>query len=150
MQNPSVFELNFFGILDHFMESDKSVDVDVEDKFVHRLRRLGGTFSEYQYGFRQYETLYDEIHTWLGWPEDEEHRDGVWVLRMKKEETCGRMTGRIRLATTMQDRCRAIEMCGGIFHAIPTNEHLVPMEPRPRYNSHEQEIGMEAEFRFQS
>jgi len=71
----------------------------------------------------------------LGWPEDEEHKGGVWVLKLKRSEIRGpdenRMTGRIRLARTIQERCRAIEMCGGTFYAHPTDEHLVSMDPMP-------------------
>ena len=51
------------------------------------------------------------------------------MIKVKFSETFERRTGRIRLAKTMQERCRAIEMCGGLFYATPTEEHLVPMEP---------------------
>ncbi len=135
LQNPSALELDILGIEDHFNESNKSNDAVEEDAFFLRLRRLGGTFYEYQYGSRHEELRGAEIHTWLGWPEDEEHKGGVWVLKLKWSELRSpvrpRMTGRIRLARTMQDRCRAIEMCGGIFYANPPDEHLVPMEPMP-------------------
>jgi len=131
LENPSAFELDILGIENHFMESNRSTDTIEEDSFALRLRRLGGTFYEYKYGIRRDELKNAEIHTWLGWPEDEEHKGGVWVLKLKKSEIRfeNRMTGRIRLATTMQDRCRAIEMCGGVFYAHLTDEHLVSMEP---------------------
>lgn len=135
MANPSAFELDILGIENHLTESDRSADATEEDAFALRLRRLGGVFYRYRYGVRHGELLDDEIHTWLGWPEDREHKGGVWVLKLKRNEMRGpfenRMTGRIRLAGTMPDRCRAIEMCGGTFHARPTDEHLVPLEPMP-------------------
>lgn len=149
LQNPSAFELDVLGIEDHLAERNKSADAMEEDAFVERLRRLGGTFYEYQYGIRRGEHLFDEIHTWLGWPEDEEHEGGVWMLKAKWSERSDKMTGRIRLATTMQDRCRAIEICGGVFYASPTEEHLVPMEPIPRMNSRDQERALLAELSFE-
>lgn len=129
LQNPSAFELDILGVRDYSTESNRSTDAAEEDAFVQRLRRLGGTFYKYQYGIRHRDDLGREIDTWLGWPEDEEHKGGVWVLKIQKSEALVKMTGRIRLATTMQDRCRAIEMCGGVFYASPTEGHLVPMEP---------------------
>jgi len=98
---------------------------------VQRLRHLGGTFYEYQYAVRGREGRQAELLTWLGWPDDEEHKGGVWVLKVKRSDTFEVMTGRIRLAKTMQDRCRMIELCGGVFYASPTEEQLVPMEPVP-------------------
>jgi hypothetical protein len=35
------------------------------------------------------------------------------------------------MATSMQDRCQAIEMCGGVFYASRADEHLVPVEDVP-------------------
>lgn len=131
LQNPSPFELDILGIEDHFTDSNRSADATDEDAFVRRLRRLGGTFYEYQYGIKNGEYSYAEIHTWLGWPEDEDHKGGVWVLKVKRSETFEKMTGKIRLAKTMQDRCRAIKMCGGVFYDSLTEEHLVPIEPIP-------------------
>ena len=133
LQNPSAFELDMLGIEDHFTQSNKSTDAAEEDSFVLKFRRLGGTFYQYKHGFRYDELQEAEIHTWLGWPKDEEHKGGVWVLKLTWYEMrhSSRMTARIRLATTMQDRCRAIEMCGGTFYANPTDEHLVPMELMP-------------------
>ena len=128
--DPSPFDLTFLGIEDHLVECNKSTNSTEEDAFVAKLRRLGGTFYEYTYGVR--EALFsdgledDSLVTWLGWPEDEAHQGGVWVLKIKQNEM--RKTGRIRLATTMQDRCRAIELCGGEFFAVPGEEHLVSME----------------------
>ena len=120
LQNPSVFELDILGIEDCFAESNKSTDTIEEDAFVQRLRRLGGTFYEYRYGEKNKEHLGAEIHTWLGWLKIRSKKGGVWVLKMERSETFTKMTGRIRLATTMQDRCRAIEICGGVFYASPT------------------------------
>ena len=134
LQNPSVLELDILGIEDRFTECNKSYNTIEEDAFVYRLRRLGGVFFERQYGVRIDELRDNEIHTWLGWPKDEEHKGGVWMLKVKYNETYERRTGRIRLAKTMQERCRAIEMCGGVFYATPTEEHLVPMEPIPYPN----------------
>lgn len=135
LQNPSAFELDMLGITDHFTESNKSTDATEEDSFVLKFRRLGGTFYQYKHGVRHGELEEAEIHTWLGWPEDEEHKGGVWVLKLTwtemRKRSPSRMTARIGLATTMQDRCRAIEMCGGTFYANPTDEHLVSMEPMP-------------------
>jgi hypothetical protein len=142
LQNPSAFELDYLGIEDHSAESNNSADTTEEDAFVRRLRHLGGTFYEYQYGTRRNEDRQAELLTWLGWPEDEEHKGGVWVLKVKRSETFKVMTGRIRLAKTMQDRCRMIEICGGVFYASPTEEQLVPMEPVPhlsRVEAQEQE-----------
>lgn len=147
LQSPSAFELDFLGIEDHLAERNKSADAIEEDAFVARLRRLGGIFYEHQYGFRRGEHLSNETHTWLGWPEDEEHKGGVWVLKVKWIDRREKMTGRIRLATTMQDRCRAIEMSGGVFYASPTEDHLVPMEPTPRWNHRDQERRLEAKER---
>jgi hypothetical protein len=133
LTNPSAFELDILGLEDHFTESNRSTDGTEEDAFALKLRRLGGTFYKYQYGIRGGDLKFDVIHSWLGWPEDEEHKGGVWVLKLKWSQMIGlienRMTGRIRLAKTMQDRCRAIETCGGTFYAYPTDEHLVPMDP---------------------
>lgn len=142
LQNPSAFELDYLGIEDHFAESNNSADTTEEDAFVQRLRHLGGTFYEYQYAVRGREGHQAELLTWLGWPDDEEHKGGVWVLKVKRSDTFEVMTGRIRLAKTMQDRCRMIELCGGVFYASPTEEQLVPMEPVPhlsRVEAEEQE-----------
>jgi hypothetical protein len=67
----------------------------------------------------------------LGWPDDEEHCGGVWVLKGTKLEMSGKKAGRVRLATSMQDRCRASEMCGGVFYQVPPEEHFVPLGPVP-------------------
>jgi hypothetical protein len=53
------------------------------------------------------------------------------VLKLKYIEKRDRMTGRIKLARTMGERCRAIEMCGGTFYPNPTDEHLVSLDPLP-------------------
>ena len=135
LQHPSAFELGILGIDDPFTECNKSANSVEEDAFVQRLRSLGGVFFEYQYGRRRDELLDNEIHTWIGWPEDDEHKGGVWVLKVKKSEAFEKMTGRIGLATTMQDRCRAIQMCGGTFYANPTGEHLVAIDPIPDLNA---------------
>ena len=134
LQNPGALELDVLRIEDPFTECNRSYNTIEEDAFVHRLRRLGGIFFEHQYGTRTDELRDNEVHTWLGWPEDEEHKGGVWMVKVKYNEVYERRTGRIRLAKTMQDRCRAIEMCGGVFYATPTEEHLVPMKPIPYPN----------------
>jgi len=108
LENPSAFELDI-------------LDIEII------LRRAIG--RPYQYGIRRNELKDAEIYTWLGWPEDEEHKGGVWVLKKSEMRFENRMTGRIRLAKTMQDRCRAVEMCCGIFYAHPTDEHLVSTQP---------------------
>ena len=131
LHNPSALELDFLGIQDPFTECNKSVNPVEEDAFVHRLRRLGGVFFEHRYGIRTGEVKDNEVHTWLGWPEDEQHRGGVWMVKVKHGQTSERKTGMIRLAKTMQDRCRAIELCGGEFYAEPAEEVLVPINPRP-------------------
>jgi hypothetical protein len=137
LENPSALELDILGIENHLTESNRSTEATEEDSFALRLRRLGGTFYQYDSSFRRNELRDAEIHTWLGWPEDEEHKGGVWVLKLKKSEMYGpdenRMTGRIKLARTMQERCRAIEMCGGTFYAHPTDEHLVSLDPMPAF-----------------
>jgi hypothetical protein len=69
----------------------------------------------------------------------------VYVLKVKRSETSKVMTGRIRLAKTMQDRCRMIELCGGVFYASPTEEQLVPMEPVPHLS---RVVAEEQERRF--
>lgn len=146
LQNPCAFELDYLGIEDHFAQSNNSADTTEEDAFVRKLRHLGGTFYKYQYGTRRHQDREAELLTWLGWPEDEEHKGGVWMLKVKRSETREVMPGRIRLAKTMQDRCRMIEICGGVFYASPTEEQLVPMEPVPHLSRLEAE---EQERRFQ-
>ena len=131
LENPSVFEIYILGIQDYSAEHNKSTDPVEEDAIATRLRRLGGTFYKYIYGMKDYENRDAKIHTWFGWPEDDEHEGGVWVLKLTKDDTFERNTGRIRLATSMQDRCWAIEMCGGVFCASPTEEHLVSIEAVP-------------------
>lgn len=144
LQNPGPFELAFLGIEDRLNEMNSSLDPAIEDTFAQRLRYLGGTFYEHQYGERYREFEQETLITWLGWPEDEEHSGGVWVLqttqsRLESSHPNDNKTGRIRLAATMQERCRAIEMCGGTFYASPTEEHLVPMRPAPKLDSQAQD-----------
>jgi hypothetical protein len=129
LRNPSAFELCVLGINDHFSECTRSSDPAEEDAFVDKERRLGGIFFEYGHGKRRGENERHEILAVLGWPEDQEHRGGVWVLRGTKSEMSGKRAGRVRLATSMEDRCRAIEMCGGVFYQVPPDEHLVPLGP---------------------
>ena len=52
------------------------------------------------------------VETFLGWPEN----GGVWVLRETWDDSEGRAVARIKLAKTMEERCRAIEMSGGTFY----------------------------------
>lgn len=131
LQDPSAFELDVLGITDHLTELDNSANFTEEDDFVRKLRLLGGTFYEYPYSIRNKKSRRNEIYTWLGWPEDEEHRGGAWMLTVMRSEMRERQTGRISLATTMQERCQAIEICGGVFYTSPTEEHMVPMNPMP-------------------
>jgi hypothetical protein len=96
----AAFELDHSGIVDHLTECDMSNNVTEEDAF--------GIFCEYQYGFRHGEEQDDDIHTWLCWPEDDEQRGGAWVLKARKADTKERVTGRIRLASTMGDAVRRL------------------------------------------
>lgn len=139
LEDPSAFELDVLGITNHFTECSNSANFTEEDDFVQKLRLLGGTFYEHAYWIRYKDAKRDEIHTWLGWPEDEEHRGGVWMLTLRRSEMYQRKTARIKLARTMQERCQAIQMCGGVFYAFPTDEHRVPMVPMPSRSRAEDE-----------
>ena len=138
LQDATPLELDFLGIQDHFTDLKRSYNATEEDTFALKLRRLGGgTFYQYRAGQRRGSLKDNEVHTWLGWPDDDQHRGGVWVLKLKYSEVYygrlggNRKTGRIRLARTMEERCRAIEICGGTFYPNPTEEHLVSLDPMP-------------------
>lgn len=139
LRNPSAFELEVLGIEDASLEINCSADFGVEDAFAYKLRSLGGTFSEHSYLTKGSPLDREEVHTWLGWPQDEAHKGGVWVLALEERHTWDRKTGRIRLARTMEERCRAIELCGGTFYPTVGDEHLVPMEPLPNIDRAEAE-----------
>src|SRR5271163_4380645 len=62
LENPSVLELDTLGIEDRLTESNRSIQATEEDAFVLRLRRLGGTFYQYDNGFRRNELKDAEIH----------------------------------------------------------------------------------------
>jgi hypothetical protein len=131
LEDANALELDFLGIQDHFTEIERSPNATEEDAFALKLRRIGGTFYQYRAGLKYGDLRQNEVHMWLGWPEDDQHRGGVWVLKLKYSEKRDRMTGRIKLAKTMKERCRAIEMCGGTFYPNPTDEHLVSLDPLP-------------------
>lgn len=142
LKNPGTFELDFLGIEGHVIDSNSSTDYAEEDAFVTKIRSLGGIFYPYQFRSRRWRSHLDgeeDTFTWLGWPEDDAHRGGVWMLKVKQTAMRANKTGRIRLARNMEERCRAIELCGGVFYPIPTDEHIVAMEPSPKLNRSEAE-----------
>jgi len=106
------FELEYLG-LDRFSECERNPNPDEEDAFCLRLRRLGARFCPYSHGSRTHRDEKDE-DTWLGWPAEEDG-GGVWVLKANRSESYRRQVGRISLAKDMGERCKAIEMCGGVF-----------------------------------
>lgn len=139
LQDPGAFELEYLGIDQPLVETNCSADLAEEDDFVRKVRLLGGVFYPYAYLERRWRSPHDgnaDIYTWLGWPEDEVHQGGVWMLTMEQTRTemSSRQIGRIKLARTMQERCQAIEMCGGTFYAIPDEHHMVALEPEPSQN----------------
>jgi hypothetical protein len=115
LENSSALELDFLGV-DRFVESEKAAKAEDEDAFCLKLRRLSGTFCEFSHGLKTGERLDNEVHSFLGWPDD----GGVWLLELSREEAYDRKVGAFRLAKTMEERCHEIQMCGGTFYADPT------------------------------
>ena len=115
--SPSAFELDYLNV-NRFTTSERADEPATEDAFCLQMKRLGATFIQWGRAlFIDAEKAAEEIHTILGWPAS----GGVWVIRETWEALYDRDVGRVKLAKTMEERCRAIEMSGGTFFANPSD-----------------------------
>ena len=115
-----IVELMFLG-LDRFQPSLRSSNVVEEDQFCNRLRMLGAKWweSEEDYihvllGMRQ-KTAVESSELVFGWPS----AGGVWVLRFESEKEIPRDFGKLHMALDMDERCRVMELYGGVYHTDP-------------------------------
>lgn len=111
-------ELEFLS-LDRFHETLCSDEPTEEDAFCQRMRGMGAEWfeNEREADDRPPPKVRDgkmvgRMEVWLGWPQS----GGVWVLEIEEFEGARRgVGGRIRNAKSMEERCRFIEMLGGVF-----------------------------------
>ena len=106
--------------LDRFNETPRSDDPEEEDAFCRRLSMIGARWwsseeeSEIPLPFKVRDGKRVTMEKlWLGWPK----AGGVWALSLDEHEGSKRGVGRIKNAINMEERCRAIEMLGGVFHS---------------------------------
>ena len=103
---PSAFELDFLNV-DRFHTSERAEDPATEDVFCLQMKRLGATFIQWPRAiFIDSSMAAEEVHIILGWPES----GGIRVLRETWEALEDRDVGRVKLAKTIEERCRAIEL----------------------------------------
>ncbi|KAK0122198.1 hypothetical protein ONS95_010455 [Cadophora gregata] len=142
--------------LDKLEINQRSYNSTEEDNFCRQLRRTGGKWwkSYDDWGWatqislrRMSPTEKEVLH--IGWPET----GGVWLLRFENKypqvvrrgtPTEQMYTAIIHNATTMEERCRAIERCGGEFFEDPRDSQYI----RPLldgFGEHDEEDN--AEFR---
>jgi hypothetical protein len=121
-------ELTFLS-LPRFTSTPRSLNQTAEDEFCRQLRKIGGKwFSGHWDWWAKYVQMSrgmtpSEMEALtLGWPES----GGVWVLR--RVSRWGEDRGwslRVRNALTMQERCEAIKMSGGVFYERPEENGFV-------------------------
>ncbi|KAL8744301.1 MAG: hypothetical protein Q9190_003444 [Brigantiaea leucoxantha] len=108
-----------FLSLDRFHETLRSDEPAEEDAFCQRMRGMGAQWfeNEREADERSPPKVRDgkrvgKIEVWLGWPQS----GGIWVLEIEEFEGARRgVGGRIKNAKSMEERCRFIEMLGGVF-----------------------------------
>ncbi|KUJ18825.1 uncharacterized protein LY89DRAFT_551198, partial [Mollisia scopiformis] len=114
-------ELDYIGV-DHFYTTYRSYNTTEEDEFCMKLRKIGGKWwhsiqdrdDAIDSGLRP--VYPDEIEVlFLGWPAD----GGVWILRLESWYQVNWVLGPIFNALNMEERCKAIELCGGTFVQDP-------------------------------
>jgi hypothetical protein len=121
-------ELTFLS-LPRFTSTPRSLNQSAEDAFCRQLRKIGGKWfpghwdwwAKYVQMSRGMTISEMEVLT-LGWPES----GGVWVLR--RQSRWGEDRGwslRVRNAVSIQERCEAIEMSGGVFYERPEENVFV-------------------------
>ena len=126
LQDATPPELDFLGIQDHFTHLERSYNVTEEYAFAMKLQRLDRTSYQYHAGVKRGDLKDNEVHKWLGWPDDDQHRGGVWVLKLKYSELRfgrlweNRKTGRIRLARTTVRRSGVERSRCGAVRSIQT------------------------------
>ena len=106
--------------LDRFSETPRSESAEEEDAFCWRLCMIGARWwsskeeSETPLPFKVREgRRVTREKLWLGWPETR----GVWALSLDEYDGSKRGVGRIKNALNIEERCRAIEMLGVVFHS---------------------------------
>ncbi|KAE8449309.1 hypothetical protein EG329_008210 [Mollisiaceae sp. DMI_Dod_QoI] len=120
-------ELEYIGF-DRFHPTLRSYNATEEDQFCMKLRKIGGKWWS-SFDDHEFTTLMagrgmypDEIETlFLGWPAD----GGVWILRYESWRLVNWTLGPIFHALTMEERCKAIEICGGTFFEDPEDCQFV-------------------------
>lgn len=118
IEEAGLIELEFLS-LDRFHETLPSDEPAEEDAFCQRMRGMGAQWFENE---READNepphkvkdgkMVGRMEVWLGWPQS----GGVWVLEVEEFEGARKgVGGRIRNAMSMEERCRFIEMLGGVF-----------------------------------
>ena len=129
-QRVHAVELAHIG-LDRFDKTPRSRNKTEEDEFCMRLRRIGGKWwSSYEdFGMATGSGLRmmwpDEREVlFLGWPK----QGGVWLLRYDNWKMIRGDLGPVWNALDMEERCMALERCGGEFFENPEeSEHVKPL-----------------------
>ncbi|RHZ44748.1 hypothetical protein CDV55_100713 [Aspergillus turcosus] len=116
-------ELDFLG-LDRFNNTERPSKSDPdwqakEEAHCNRMRRLGATWWRRESDeFLQHGLEYPkgtDGYLPVGWPAG----GGVWVLHTTLGNASNIGAARIHNAYDMEERCRVIEMLGGVFYADP-------------------------------
>lgn len=117
----SAVELDFLG-LDRFNGCNRSLNQEDETAFCRKVVQVGGKWwksdkdrLEAHTGARAM-TEEERAVRFFCWPTG----GGVWVLKIKQWESV-EDESRIQNALSMEERCHAIEMSGGIFYDDPQN-----------------------------
>lgn len=123
--NADTVELKQLGFDPLDPPATRCKDQEKEDAFCQELRKIGGRWwrSERRYldvNFRSWdesEPEDDELKAiWLGWPED----GGLLVLECKGSEGIPDDVGRLRMACSMEERCKLLrERFGATFYEDP-------------------------------
>ena len=117
--------------LDRFTETPGRSSIDdpeEEDAFCRRLCLIGaGWWSSEEAHFenerppalkRREDGRPITLETlWLGWQRPVNGVSGLWALSLDEYDGRIRGVGRIKNARNMEERCRVIEMLGGVFHS---------------------------------
>ena len=106
--------------LNRFRSSTRADD-QVEDEFCKRLKMVGGKWWSSQERYTDVllgehgKTEEEEEMVVLGWPEEDQKKGGVWILRFKEKEK-PRDFGKLYFAMNMTEKCEIIMEFGGTFH----------------------------------
>ncbi|KAJ5888354.1 hypothetical protein N7495_008395 [Penicillium taxi] len=117
---PEFLQLDLFNNMLRPSPSDPEWQAK-ENAHCDRMRRLGATWwkndheEDYDELFGHYEKKWEKKYTRIGWPTG----GGVWAWQTTQMEAAKQGGGKLLSARTMDERCKLIEMLGGVFFADP-------------------------------